>query len=141
MSFRIGDEVLTIWGEDGFLYPAILVSQDGDNAHVAYLDGDEADVPLAKLNQGAFGPGLRVNVNWKGRRVYYWGKITQRIGVAVFLEYEDGTSGWATIAQCRAQSSLTENRKPEAVACTWCGTEMTTTTKRCGTCGAARDRV
>src|SRR5262245_30266677 len=99
--FRVGDEALAPWLTDAYLYPAIVVATDQVSlAHVAYLDGDESDVPLSELRHTALGPGLVVSVNWKGRRTYYGGTILQRLANAVFVSYEDGTTGWTTIAQC-----------------------------------------
>ena len=135
---RLGDEVLATWADDGFLYPAILVSISGGTAHVAYLDGDEADVPLASLRQGVFGPGLTVSVNWKGRRAYYNGVIRQRIGPAVYIEYEDGDRGWTTVAQCRVLIDVVQQIAPATVACVYCGAPVDENASLCSQCGAPR---
>ncbi len=135
---RIGDEVLAPWANDGFLYPAILVHEAGPTAHVAYLDGDEADVPVASLRQGVFGPGLRVSVNWKGRRAYYDGVIRQRVGAAVFVEYEDGDRGWTTVAQCRVRIDVVQQIAPALVACGFCGAAIDGSLARCPQCGGPR---
>jgi len=136
MSFRLGDEVLAPWLSDGFCYPAILVAVNGPTAHVAYLDGDEHDVPMQSLRLGVFGPGVSVEVNWKGKRKYYRGVITQRLGMAVFIAYETGEKEWATIAQCRILINVAQALPPSVSACIFCGAAMSG--DRCPQCGAPR---
>ena len=138
MDFKLGDEVLAPWLNDGFIYPAVLVALEGATAHVAYLDGDEADVPATQLRPGAFSPGLAVQVNWKGRRTYYTGSITQRVGMAIFMSYEDGSREWATIAQCRVQSAVAAALPAERVACSYCGASLDTRARHCDNCGGVR---
>lgn len=100
-----GDLVWTTWGTDGFLYPAIVVRLEGPTAHVAYLDGDEGDVPVSGLFVTEIPVGQRVNMNWKGQRTYYNGQVVAKIGMAIDVAYDDGDRGWGTIAQCRVQTS------------------------------------
>jgi hypothetical protein len=135
-NFQIGDEVMAPWANDGFLYPAVLVGLEGAAAHVAYLDGDEADVPVAALQQGALGPGLAVNVNWKGRRTYYNGVVRRRVHQALFVDYEDGDRGWTTVAQCRVRVELLAGRPPETRACAYCGAGIPVSAAHCPNCGA-----
>ena len=137
-DIRLGDEVLAPWANDGFLYPAIVVQVQGQSAHVAYLDGDEADVPLASLRNGVFGPGLSVNVNWKGRRTYYNGIIRQRVGQAVFVDYEDGDRGWTTVGQCRVKVDVAQSIQPRLLACAYCGYAMDEGLAVCPGCAAPR---
>ena len=104
-AYEPGDLVLATWADDGFLYPAVIVDTDEDSAQVAYLDGDEGNVPLDEIFRGEFAPGMAVSVNFKGGGLYYTGRILSRIGMAVEIDYEDGDYGWATIAQCRIDRS------------------------------------
>lgn len=135
-NHQVGDEVMAPWMDDGFLYPAVLVELDGARAHVAYLDGDEADVPAKALQQGALGPGLAVNVNWKGRRTYYEGVVRTRVHQALFVDYADGDRGWTTVAQCRVRARTLADRPPETRACAYCGAGVAVSAGECGTCGA-----
>ncbi len=134
-DFQLGDEVYAPWGEDGFWYPAVLVGFDGDSAHVAYLDGDENDVPVSSLRRGILSPGMTVNVNWKGQRKYYQATVRQRLAQAVLVDYQDGEHGWATVAQCRVLPSVLDAYQPESRNCTYCGAPMEggTTCRVCGT--------
>jgi hypothetical protein len=141
MDYRIGDEVLAPWLDDGFLYPAVLVALEGDQAHVAYLDGDEADVAATSLQQSAFSPGVRLQVNWKGRKTYFWGTIERRVGMAIFMNYEDGSKEWATISLCRVPAALATSRPATEVSCNFCGEKISTTVKNCPNCGGPRASV
>ncbi|MEE2828121.1 MAG: hypothetical protein VX498_02950 [Myxococcota bacterium] len=134
--FNLGDEVLAPWARDGFLYPAVLVECGPNKGHVAYLDGDEADVDLAVLRQGIIGPGLAVQVNWKGKRRYYKGIVQQRLGQAVFVHYEDGSREWATIAQCRVHLEVAGLIAESTRACAYCGCGMQAEDPRCPGCAA-----
>lgn len=136
-NFRVGDEVLAPWLEDAFLYPAILVATDGVSmGHVAYLDGEEADVPLSGIRHGVLGPGLAVSVNWKGKAVYYGGTIVSRTASALYIAYEDGTQGWATIAQCRVLKAVMAMQPAAGSACRYCGGRVPEGQPRCPNCGA-----
>jgi len=137
VDFQPGDEVLAPWGKDEFLYPAVLVLLEREVAHVAYLDGDEADVPVEALRQGVLGPGVVVNVNWKGRRTYYDATVRKRLAQAVLLDYEDGTQGWATVCQCRIRVSVLAALQTESRVCSFCGSSETEN-GTCRICGAQR---
>lgn len=137
-GFVIGDEVLAPWLDDGFFYPATIVALDSASAHVAYFDGAEADVPLAGLRRGVIGVNANVSVNWKGKGLYYKGVIQKRVGAAVYLFYEDGTYGWATLAQVRILGTVLSGIDVGLAACGYCGNAMYATALQCDTCGAPR---
>lgn len=88
---------------DNCLYPAVVVEmlEENSRAHVAYMDGDQATVSTSVLLQETIGEGSRVSVNWKGLGEYHMGTVEERTGFALRLSYDDGGSGWATLAQCR----------------------------------------
>lgn len=140
-ELRLGDEVLAPWLNDGWYYPAVVVAVGGPMVHVAYLDGDEADVPLASLRRAVFGTGLRVQVNWKGRRTYHGGVIRQRIGMALAISYDDGSNEWATVVQCRVDANLLATINPSLSACTSCGAPIDGATNACAYCGMTRGRL
>ena len=137
-AFKLGDEVLTTWASDGFLYPAVLVEIQDEKGHVAYLDGDEADVDMGTVRLGMLGPGLAVQVNWKGKGRYYEGVIQKRCGQAVFLHYKDGSREWATVAQCRVRYDVAMSIPVTVRACCYCGGSMSHDDSRCQSCGAPR---
>ena len=136
--FELGDEVMAPWANDGFLYPAILVELSPGHAHVAFLDGDEASLGLKSMRQGVIGPGLGVQVNWKGRGKYYAGTVHKRCGQAVFIHYQDGSKEWTTTAQCRVHIEVTLGIDESTRACAYCGRIMSTEEPLCKSCGAPR---
>lgn len=135
---KVGDEVLAPWMNDGFFYPAIVVAVQGMNSHVAYLDGEESDVPVDTIRRGVFGVGMTVQVNWKGQGRYFRGVIQQRIGQAMFLKYEDGDQGWTTIGQCRIAALDLAAISRETAACTFCGAPTPASAAQCSYCGHFR---
>ena len=137
-AFRIGDEVLAPWLDDGFVYPAVVVELKPAGLHVAYLDGDEADVPSGAVLPGVFGPGVTVSVNWKGRRTYYAGVIAQRVGAALFVHFDDGAREWTTVAQGRVRADAAASLRPSEVVCDFCGARRPDVEPACGQCGAQR---
>jgi hypothetical protein len=136
-EYRVGDEVLAPWMNDGFLYPGVVVKRAGATAHVAYLDGDEADVPVEQLRVGAFGPGLKIQVDWKGGGKYYGGMIVGRIGQALQMDYDDGSHEWTSVGKCRLPITLAGMLAGRPAVCTYCGHPIDPGAGRCGTCGAS----
>lgn len=137
-GFRVGDEVLAPWMNDGFLYPAVLVKLEGEAAHVAYLDGAAADHPVTALRLGAFGPGLAVSVDWRGQKRYYPGTIVGRVGQALDIAYDDGSREWSVVGKCRLPIAALAALSLQHVACSYCGNAMQATSIKCDTCGASR---
>jgi hypothetical protein len=135
---KVGDEVLAPWMNDGFVYPAVMVEVRGASAHVAYLDGDEGDVPLQTLRRSVFGGGMAVQVNWKGKGQYFNGVIQKRIGSALYLHYEDGDKGWTTLGQCRVAEQALAAISEEQAACSYCGAPVHTSAPQCNYCGTHR---
>ena len=45
--------------------------------------------------------GTSVEANWLMGGVYYTGSIAERIGDAIFIEYDDGDREWTTISAVR----------------------------------------
>lgn len=138
IELKVGDEVLAPWLDDGFFYPATLVGFEQGQAHVAYYDGAESDVPSAALRRGVIGVGANVSVNWRGKGLYYEGLIEKRIGAAVYLHYEDDTRGWATLAQVRILGTVLSGIDVSLAACSYCGNAMYASALSCTTCGAPR---
>ena len=105
LEVELGDLVFATWVDDGFLYPCVIVSVEDEFVHVAYLDGDEGDVSRREIYRGEFSPGLAVSINFKGKGLYYPGRILSSVGMAIEIQYDDGEYGWASIAQCRVPAA------------------------------------
>jgi hypothetical protein len=100
-----GDLAFATWMDDGFIYPCVVVNIEDELVHVAYLDGDETNIPMDQIYETDIKPGMNVSVNFKGRGNYYAGRVLSCIGMAVEIQYEDGDYGWTSIAQCRVSLS------------------------------------
>ncbi len=135
---RKGDEILAAWHDDGFLYAGIVVSEAEGQVHVAYFDGDEAQVAEADVKNAALGPGVAVQANWKGQGEYHRGAIVRRVGQAFEVRYDDGDQAWCTIAQIRVRTEVVAALPPATRVCAWCGSRMADEADRCGACGAPR---
>ena len=107
--FAPGTDVLAPWLNEPNFYPAVVVSIDaGGIAHVAYWEGDIANVPIASLRPATYQVGERVEANWKNKGSYYAGVILARVGAAVQIQYDaDGVIEWTTFAKCRVKSPVT----------------------------------
>lgn len=105
--FAPGTDVLAPWAGEPNLYPAVVVAVSGPTAHVAYWEGDIADVLVSQLRPVSYLPGERVAANWKNKGAYYPGVILQRVGGAVQIQYEqDGVIEWTTWAKCRVPIAM-----------------------------------
>ena len=100
-----GSDVLAPWLNEPNFYPAVVIGVDAAGiAHVAYWEGDIANVPVATLRPATYAVGERVEANWKNKGQYWPGVILQRIGAAVQIQYDsDGTIEWTTFAKCRVK--------------------------------------
>ena len=137
-SFKIGDEVLASWLDDGYFYPATVVGLEAKDAHVAYFDGEDADVPLSELRRGVIGVGANVSVNWKGKGEYFEGVIEKRVGAAVYVLFDDGSREWATLTQVRILGTVLSGIDVAMAACSYCGNLISASATQCQTCGAPR---
>jgi len=97
-----GARILGQWG-DGRWYPATISSQNGDFFHVAFNDGDQANLPRTRIRGIDWKVGTRVQCNWKGRGRYYTGTITVKESNFVHISYDDGDQEDTSISRCRSQ--------------------------------------
>lgn len=102
-SWSVGDHALVNWTGDGFWYPATIVAEEGRELFVVYDDGDREWVGADRIRQEDLGVGERVSVNWMGGGVYYDGVISQRIGNAIVVQYDDGDVEATTISVVRVR--------------------------------------
>lgn len=100
-SFKAGELVWATWGPDSFLYPAIITAADAQSVTVAYMDGDQSDVPVNEVFVGELALGTHVSVNYRGRGAYYFGRIVSAVGMAYEIDYQDGDHGMTTLSQIR----------------------------------------
>lgn len=97
-----GGRILGQWG-DGFWYPGSITARNGALAHVAFDDGDQADLPPSRIRPLEWSVGSRVQCNWKSHGRYYQGTITRSSGQAIHVSYDDGDQEDTYIGKCRSR--------------------------------------
>jgi hypothetical protein len=95
-----GDRVLA-QDIDGFVYPAEILSMDGDKIVVSFLDGPERMLTPELLRPFVLRNGMAVHCRWKGGQAYFAGRITQLEGDRVHIAYDDGDREWTTVRLVR----------------------------------------
>jgi hypothetical protein len=100
MDFAEGDRVLA-QDIDGFIYPAEVLSMDGDKFVVSFLDGPERMLTPELLRPFTLRTGTPVQCRWKGGQAYFPGKITRMEGDRVHIDYDDGDREWTTVRLVR----------------------------------------
>lgn len=93
------EKVLAIWS-DGW-YVGTVVQKIGDKYKVVYDDGGEALLHQPGIRPVDWGVGSRVQCNFQGKGYYYWGRIMQKSGERISIDYEDGAKEVTLIGRCR----------------------------------------
>lgn len=101
--FPPGSDVYAPWGDDPWLYPAVVLGVDPNTqmAFVVYWEGNTGGVPDGTLRPMNLAPGMRVTANVLNDNVYLPGVVVGRYGGAVNIETDDRRSLWCTWAKCR----------------------------------------
>lgn len=93
------EKVLARWS-DGW-YVGTIIQKIGDRYKVIFDDGDEAVVPQAGIRPIDWSAGTRLQCNFKGGGRYFWGRIVQKSGSRVVIDYDDGDKEATVIGRCR----------------------------------------
>jgi hypothetical protein len=101
-----GDRVLAVWPADGMWYPARISAVSGREVEVAYDDGDIATLDAADVRAVDWGPGSRLQCNWKNQGAYYWGQVATMAGEQVTFHYDDGAVETMTLGRCRSMPTV-----------------------------------
>ena len=100
-ALRPGDMCLAFWEETGFYYVGTVVAEDatvkGGGYLVVFADGDHAVVPRDRVKPQTLTTGSQVLALWTDQE-YYPGTITQVLGGAVYIEFDEGDKGWTSWA-------------------------------------------
>ena len=102
-DWYIGDRVFVDWSGDSYWYPATIVDMADGEYFVVFDDGDREWVYEDAIYPDDLGEGDRIEGNWQGGGVYYPGVIAERIGDAVYIEYDDGDVETTTIGHVRVE--------------------------------------
>jgi len=68
---------------------------------VQYDDGDRASLEPNQVRTLSVSVGARVNCRWQGGATYYGGKVTEIVGQALHVQYDDGDQEWTTVGMMR----------------------------------------
>lgn len=94
-----GNKILAKWS-DGW-YVGTVVQEDGDTFGVIFDDGDVALVAKSGIRPLDWRAGTRVQCNWQGAGIYYWGTIVQLSASSVSIHYDDGDKEVTVVGRCR----------------------------------------
>lgn len=100
--FNLGDRVLAQWpAEKVWWYPGTVVSLGDASAEIQFDDGDRSEVELSQIRELAVQVGTRVYCRWQAGQTYYPGKVSEVIGHAMRLNYDDGDQEWTAVSMIR----------------------------------------
>lgn len=99
-----GDWVLARWHDDGYWYPGVIEYRSGNRISVVYDDGTTESLFLSEVRPYDWRIGSRVQCQWNGGDVWYWGRVTSMSsdGVTIGIAYDDGDREITTTAACRS---------------------------------------
>jgi hypothetical protein len=101
-----GDRVLARWPADGMWYPAHIREVSGREVTVNYDDGNVAIMDAADARAVDWGPGSRLQCNWKNQGTYHGGQVATMAGEQVTFHYDDGAIETLTISRCRSMPTV-----------------------------------
>jgi hypothetical protein len=96
--------VLAQWS-NGWWYAARISGWNSEVYHVAFEDGDTANLRPNRISGHVWRPGSRVQCKWRGGDTYYDGVIAARNGTAVRVHYDDGDREDTYLAYCRSKTA------------------------------------
>lgn len=96
---QVNEKVLARWS-DGW-YVGTVLQKIGDRYKVVFDDGDEALLPSSGIRTLDWSVGTRVQCNFKGAGRYYSGVITQKSGLRIAINYDDGDKEVTLMGRCR----------------------------------------
>jgi hypothetical protein len=101
--FPPGADVLSPWGQEPFLYPAVVLGVDPatQQAFVVFWEGQTAGVHDGSLRPLDVREGSRVYANFLNDNCYVPGRVARRVGGALNVILDDGRNVWTTWAKCR----------------------------------------
>ena len=98
-SAQASDKILATWS-DGW-YPGTVTGRVAGNFRVIFDDGDQAVVPPSGVRPLDWTKGTRLQCNWLGRGIYYWGVVSELSESKLSINYDDGDRENTIIGRCR----------------------------------------
>jgi hypothetical protein len=103
--FQPGTDILAPWGDDPYLYPAIVLGVDPSSrqAFVIYWGGNTAGVHDDLLRPLDLRPGMEVEVDFRGENSYERCTISRGLGGALCFVNQSGHEVWAAFSKVRVR--------------------------------------
>jgi hypothetical protein len=95
----IGKSVFAFYKSSEAYFAATVVEEDKDNKgmyRVVFEDGDTALVAATEIRPLDVKVGTKVFARWNHGK-YYPGKVEKLVGRALYIHYDDGDKGWASM--------------------------------------------
>ena len=109
IQWSVGDRCLADWPLDEYWYPGTIIETAGSSYHVQFDDEDREWLAAPFLVRENLDPGDTVEARWMVGADYYAGRISERIGNVVHIQYDDGDEEWTTIAVVRVLPPSRDN--------------------------------
>jgi len=100
-KYEYGDIILVNWSKDEYWYPAMIDSKTGEKYFVRFLNGDSAWTNEALIVSEDLKKGDVVYGKLRGRGQYYKGRILDRKGMTLIIQYDDGSVETTNLASVR----------------------------------------
>jgi hypothetical protein len=98
----VGETVLAWWEPNSIYFVGTVVEEEGSRRLVVFEDAEQAWVNSSQLKAMDIVRGSRVMARWRDGK-YYPGRVSRIVGRALFIEYDDGDSGWTSWAGIAAR--------------------------------------
>ena len=103
LPFGEGDRVLA-QDIDDYVYPAEIISAEGDRIMLHFLDGPQRMLTPERLRRFELRPGQKVECRWKGGPNYFPGTLKQLDGDRAHVQYDDGDEEWTSVRLLRLKA-------------------------------------
>jgi hypothetical protein len=94
---KVGDTVLAWWEPNAIYFVGTIVEEEGSRELIVFEDGEQAWVNSSQIRPLDVNRGTEVMARWSDGS-YYPGRVSRIVGRALFIEYDDGDSGWTSWA-------------------------------------------
>ena len=94
-KWKAGDWVLAPWAGTGLDFVGTVATErdEGEKYLIVFEDGDVGVVDGARVRENTLGVDSRVFARWRDGR-YYPGRIKEKKGRALYIDYDDGDGRW-----------------------------------------------
>ena len=90
---KVGDSVIAFWDPGKADFVGTAVEQTEKGFLVVFEDGDQVEVAKTEIRLNDIKAGSTVMARWEDGE-FYRGKVAKIVGRALFIEFDDGDTGW-----------------------------------------------